>query len=167
MSLDDRQSPQAAERLRDAMPPLDLGGRAVAPRVEAGLEARADARPAAAHWLHTTFGRWTLRVAAALAFLALGVWYGTQAAHRVAMELTPRPGTLGALSDPAFRNRGGVGTNVGAAAVKRATDEYVAELMRLEIEKDRMTPAQRSAAEAVARAALTKALEELALKNRE
>lgn len=125
------------------------------------------ARSAAAYWPHTTWGRWTLRVAAAVAFLALGAWYGMQAAHRVATDLTPRPGALGVLSDPAFRNPGGVGTNAGAAAVKRATDAYVAEHMRLEIERDRLTPAQRIAAEAAARAVLTKALEELARINPE
>ncbi len=167
MSLDERRDPRIAERLREAMPPLDLGGRAVAPRVEAGLGASPSARPAAAHWLHTVWGRWTLRAAAAIAFLTLGAWYGTRAAQRVATDFTPGPERLASLADPAFRNPGGVGTNVDAAAVKRATDAYVAELMRPEREKDRLTPAQRTDAEAAARAALTKALEQLALKNPE
>ncbi len=167
MASDDRRDPLVADRARDAMSPLDLGGRAIAARGDAGVRAAPGAPPVAVHWLHTTLGRWSLRIAAAAAFLALGAWYGTRAAQRVATDLTPGAGRLAVLADPVFADPGGVASNVGAAAVRHATDAYVAELMRLEREKERLTPAQRTAAEAAARARLTKALEDLTLKHPE
>lgn len=164
MSQHERDDPPVRDRERGAMPPLDLGGRAVAPRATAPLRdgARGEDPTVGARWLRSAWGRWTLRLAAAAAFLALGAWYGISVAHTVARDLTPDATRLEALRDPVFRTPGGVAPGDLATGVRRASDAYVAELQRLAAQGDRLTDAERRAAEAAARDALAKALEELA-----